>query len=54
MAKFKIDDPQFSRLLKLLEDSEASDTVREDAERKVMEAVEEFGVWIGHGDLLTV
>ena len=54
VAKFKGDDPKFLRLLALLEDEDVDNDVREDAERQVMEAVLDFGVWIGHGDLLTV
>ena len=41
-------------MLKLLEDTDADIEKREEAEGLVMEAVLEFGEWIGHGDLLTV
>ena len=54
VAKFKDDDPAFHRLLAMLEDPDLSNEEREAAEKRVMEAVEEYGVWIGHGDLLTV
>ena len=40
--------------LRLLEDPDADNEVREDAEKEVMREVEKFGVWIGAGDLLTV
>ena len=40
--------------LRLLEDPDADNEVREDAEKEVMMEVEKFGVWIGAGDLLTV
>ena len=50
----KDNDPEFARLLSLLEDPNVADDVREGAEKRVMEAVIQFGVWIGHGDLLTV
>ena len=41
-------------MVALLEDPDATDEVREEAENVVMEACREFGIWIGHGDLLTV
>ena len=50
----KDNDPEFARLLSLLEDPNVADDVREGAGKRVMEAVIKFGVWIGHGDLLTV
>ena len=54
VAKARGNDPAFLRLLSLLEDPNASDEEREEAERLVQIAVQEFGEWIGHGDLLTV
>ena len=54
VAKARGADPHFLRLLDILEDEEVSDEVREAAEQEVMEAVLAFGVWVGHGDLLTV
>ena len=54
VAKAKENDSDFLKLLVLLEDEEASEEVREAAEEEVMEAVLAFGVWVGHGDLLTV
>ena len=54
MAKSKDDDPCFLELLKVLEDSEATETEREAAEEKVMLACLEFGELVLHGDLLTV
>ena len=41
-------------MLSLLENPDVTSEEREVAEKHVMEAVEKFGVWIGHGDLLTV
>ena len=54
VAKSRGDDPEFLRLLVIIEDENISDLERELAEKLVMEAVLEHGVWIGHGDLLTV
>ena len=47
-------DPDFCKMLKLLEDPEADADERECAEAAVMEAVLKHGEWVGHGDLLTV
>ena len=38
----------------VLENPDAEVEEMERAEQEVMKAVEDFGVWIGHGDLLTV
>ena len=54
VTKFKGDDPGFVKQVALLEDEKASDEERKMAEKIVKEAVDEFGIWIGHGDLLTV
>ena len=54
MTKFKGDDPGFVKQVALLEDEKASEKEREMAEKIVIEAADEFGIWIGHGDLLTV
>ena len=54
VAKSKGDDPDFLKLLPMLENPDLDTTEREDAELKVMEAVLMFGEWVGHGDLLTV
>ena len=54
VSKSKGDDPDFLQLLIILEDTDAPVEKREAAELLVMEAVLIFGVWVGHGDLLTV
>ena len=54
VAKSLGDDPEFLRKLSVIEDPDVAEDVREEAEKEVMAAVEKFGVWIGHGDLLTV
>ena len=54
VAKSKDDDPSFLRLLKLIEDPEAAEVEREEAEETVKKACLDFGEWVGHGDLLTV
>ena len=54
VAKFKCNDPEFLKLLGLLEDLDIDDSVREAAEKQVMKACQEFGELIIHGDLLTV
>ena len=54
VAKYKGNAPGFLRLLAILEDTDVAVEVREDAEKRVKEAANEFGAWIGHGDLLTV
>ena len=54
VAKSKGDNLSFLLLLAKLEDAEAPDDEREAAEGHVMAAVIDFGVWVGHGDLLTV
>ena len=54
VAKSKADNPAFLKMLKQLEDPDASDEEREAAEEIVKEAVLMFGEWVGHGDLLTV
>ena len=54
VAKSKNDDPDFLKLLHMLEDPEADAREREKAEQLVHEAVLSFGEWVGHGDLLTV
>ena len=54
VAKSRGDDPEFLRLLEIYEDENVSDLERELAEKLVIEAVLEHGVWIVHGDLLTV
>ena len=40
--------------LEVIQDTETSDGVRQAAENRVKEAVLSHGVWIGHGDLLTM
>jgi hypothetical protein len=47
------DDPEFGKLLPLLEDAELEVERREEAENMVKEAVQIYGEWVGHGDLLT-
>ena len=54
VAKSKGDDPTFLKLVKLLEDPEAEETEREDAELVVKSACLTFGELVLHGDLLTV
>ena len=54
VAKSRGDDVSFIQLLNTLEDNDVDIAYREDAERIVLEAVLEFGEWVGHGDLLTV
>ena len=54
VAKSREDEVSFLQILNILEDTDADTEKREDAEKYVMEAVLEFGEWIGHGDLLTV
>ena len=54
VAKSRGDDPGFYHLLQLLEAPDVGDEERGEAEEKVKNAVEDFGEWIGHGDLLTV
>ena len=54
VAKSKNDDPDFVRLLHMLEDLDVDTREREKAEHLVHEAVLSFGEWVGHGDLLTV
>ena len=54
VAKSKDDDPSFLHLLMLIEDPEAVEVEREEAEEMVKKACLDFGEWIGHGDLLTV
>ena len=47
-------DPGFEGLLSKLEDENVPEEERISAEVLVKQAVLDFGVWIGHGDLLTV
>ena len=54
VARSKNNDPAFMALILKLEDLTISNEEREAAEATVMEAVLQYGVWIGHGDLLTV
>ena len=54
VARSKGDDPEFIHLLKVLEDADADNEEREKAEDIVKKEVDEYGEWIGHGDLLTV
>ena len=53
VANYKEGDPVFLADLKLLEDVDADDEVREAAEARVRAAVEEYGCWVGYGDQLT-
>ena len=54
VAKAQECEQDFLVKLKLLEDPDAENEVRENAEKEVKEVVLKFGVWIGAGDLLTV
>ena len=54
VALSKENDPVFLGLLKDLEDPDISEDDRKKSEKLVMDAVLEYGEWIGHGDLLTV
>ena len=54
VAKASGDEEEFLRKLQVLEDTDVPVEVREPIEKEVKEAVLRFGVWIGHGDLLTV
>ena len=54
VAKSRSHDPDFVKLLQLLEDTDVMVEDREEAEHKVKEAVQIYGEWVGHGDLLTV
>ena len=48
------DKSEYIKDLKTIEDRDASDTVRKEAEDRVKKEVLRHGSWIGHGDLLTV
>ena len=54
VAKAQGNQPDFLKLIQLLEDADADEEERLEAEKVVMEEVLKFGVWIGSGDLLTV
>ena len=54
VAKALGSEPDFLEKLRLLEDPDVENDVREQAEESVKKVVLEFGVWIGSGDLLTV
>ena len=54
VAKSLNDDPDFHKLLLLLENLEVEDNVREEAEKAVMKACLEYGEWWSSGDQLTV
>ena len=48
------DKSEYIKDLKTIEDRDASDTVRKEAEDRVKKEVLRHGSWIGHEDLLTV
>ena len=54
VAKAQGNRPDFLEKIRLLEDVDAEEAERKEAEQVVMEEVLKFGVWIGSGDLLTV
>ena len=54
VAKTQQHDPNFTKLLKLLEDPDADLEERKEAEEYVKSVVQKYGEWIGGGDLLTV
>ena len=45
---------EFMLDLKLVKSNSTSDEIREAAEARIMKEVTQHGVWIGHGDLLTM
>ena len=54
VAKTQQHDPNFAKILMLLEDPNADLEEREKAEAHVKKVVQQYGEWIGGGDLLTV
>ena len=54
LAEFYSRDPSLMKNLAMLEDCDATEDIRVEAEQKVMAACREYGENISHGDLLTV